>query len=184
MTAELSTAGEQRAFDLHQGFPDYSALDGHRRRCFRASRSRTCERPRGAVPGPAHGVTKRHELRSLQEEDLRLQQAAAFELDAAQRHHKGIVGVGFHRKQRGRPDAGMHRVGERCEIDRLCEGTIRYPVDRRRKPCTSPRTGPNSPGQDLAPTRLRASEVRRSRSHGRTARSIRSARRLRASGAG
>jgi hypothetical protein len=71
-----------RSIDLHQGF---SSLPS------RSSDAHSCERfgPQlanlGMTPfkGEADGIAERHEVRALQQHDLRLQQASALEFDAA-----------------------------------------------------------------------------------------------------
>ena len=90
----------------------------------------------------AYGIAKWQEVRALQQDDLRLQQPAAFKFDATKRHGKGIVGVDLHRQQGRRTDAGMHRMCERRETGRRRQGSIRNPLDRRLEATSVPRTLP------------------------------------------
>src|SRR4029450_6666433 len=98
-------------FDLCQDFPLFRAGNGNAD-AFERFGPKLADLSVTPFNGCAHGVAKWDEFRALEEEDLRLQQATAFEFDAAQRHHERIIAVGFHWEQRGRPDPGMHGMCE------------------------------------------------------------------------
>ena len=67
----------------------------------------------------ADGIAEGHQIRSFQEEDLRLQQPAAFEFNAAQRRREGIARTCLDRQQGRRPYYGVNGMSERGEMDCL-----------------------------------------------------------------
>jgi len=70
-----------------------------------------------AFDGCAHGLAVRQKVLSLEEDDLRLHQAVALELDAAERDHKWISRRHLIRQQRGGTDCPVHRMAERGGVD-------------------------------------------------------------------
>ena len=70
----------------------------------------------------AHRVAEREQIGALQQQDLRLHRATAFELDLPQRQRKWILHRCCFRQQCARPDHRMQRVAECGDIDRqsLC----------------------------------------------------------------
>src|SRR3974390_1958672 len=83
-------------------------------------------------------VADRQKFLTLEKQDLRLQQAPALELDAAQRHDKRVGRVDALRQQRGGSDPRVQRMTEGGEINQQALHRIRYRPPGLRQPSQLP----------------------------------------------
>ena len=97
-----------------------------------------------AFDGGVDGVADRQQLGALEEQYLRLHQAAALELDPSQRDHEGVLRRGFEREQRRWPYRRVQRVSERRDIDQQGLESIQGRRLRVSAATRSPMTGSGS----------------------------------------